>query len=342
MKAAMTAARWCLDIQPGETVLIVTDTEISPLIYYTLAGAIHTMGGIPVISLMRPLPYASAEPPTAVAEAMKSCDIIINCASRTITHSAARHEAQFRHGKRVLVMPAMTEDMLIRGAGAADFEVVKDITGKVVEFLGSGRSVRVTSKHGTDVTFSIDGRPAKPAHGQIRPPELLSVFPGGETPLCPVDGSVNGQIVIDSYMLDVGLVDRPIIWTVKQGQVVDIKGGHAADALLRILEVRGDEYSRYIGEFSVGTNYAARPIGNNIEDKQVYGSVHFAIGTGSSYPPYYFAKYKSSIHLDGVILKPDVFVDDRALITNGEIVIAPRPKDWIASQYYGPDLSLHP
>jgi leucyl aminopeptidase (aminopeptidase T) len=223
MKAAMTAARWCLDIQPGETVLIVTDTEISPLIYYTLAGAIHTMGGIPVISLMRPLPYASAEPPTAVAEAMKSCDIIINCASRTITHSAARHEAQFRHGKRVLVMPAMTEDMLIRGAGAADFEVVKDITGKVVEFLGSGRSVRVTSKHGTDVTFSIDGRPAKPAHGQIRPPELLSVFPGGETPLCPVDGSVNGQIVIDSYMLDVGLVDRPIIWTVKQGQVVDIK-----------------------------------------------------------------------------------------------------------------------
>jgi len=323
MKSARTVVEDCLGIKPGETVTIVSDTEISPLVYHTLSGAVTAAGGIATIVIMEPLPHASAEPPSVVAAAMRESDAFINVCSRTISHTKARYVAQFEYKRRYVIMPATTEDMLISGAATADYKKLKEVGLKVIDVLTKGKQVRVISDYGTDVSFSIEGRPPKNVF-EAREPGSVAIFPGAEAPLGPVEDTVNGTIVIDRFILEIGLVSEPVTWKVRNGKVYEITGGREAEQLKEYLSKHGDENSMYIGEFSIGLNPYARSIGSNLEDKEVYGSVHIAIGSGVHYPPYYTAKYHSKTHIDGLMLKPTVFVDGKKLVDKGEIVGAPR------------------
>lgn len=328
-KTARSAIEDCLRIKPGETVTIVTDTEISPLVYHSLAGAVIAAGGIPTIVIMEPLAHVNAEPPAAVAAAMRESDAFINACSRTISHTKARLAAQLEYKRRTLNMATATEDMLINGASTADYKKVREIGRKVVDVLNKGKQVRVVSDYGTDVTFSIEGRPVKVLFEPLDASnyEQSALFPGGETPLCPVEGTTNGTIVIDRFILDIGLLSKPVTWKVRDGKVYEITGGFEADQLKEYLRKYGDENSLYIGEFSIGINYAARSIGSNLEDKQSYGSVHIGIGSGVPNLPHYSPKYHSKTHIDGLMFKPTVFVDGKVLVDKGEIVVAPRPLD---------------
>jgi leucyl aminopeptidase (aminopeptidase T) len=324
MKTTRSAIEDCLGVKPGETVTIVSDTEVSPLVYHGLAAAVLGVGAIPTIVIMEPLPHSSAEPPPAVAAAMRESDAFINACSRTITHTQARYEANLKFKKRYLLMPGVTEDMLMNGSSTADLKKVKKIASKVFDALNGSKEVHVSSDYGTDVTFSSKDRRPKQLL-EAHEPATMAVFPGGEMNICPVEDTANGTIVIDRFLLDIGLLSEPVTWKVKNGRVYEITGGREADQLKEYLEKHGDENSLCIGEFSIGLNYEARSVGNNIEDKQVYGSVHIAIGSGVTNHPYYTAKYHSATHIDGLMLKPTVLVDGKVLVNKGEIVGAPRP-----------------
>jgi leucyl aminopeptidase (aminopeptidase T) len=326
---AQTAAvlvRDTLGLAGGEEVCIVTDTEVSPLVYYGLAGAICAAGASCSVVVMPPLLVPSAEPPRAVAAAMTECDYLLGCASRSITHSRACHAAYVERGVKYVVMSNATEDMLIRGAATADFEVVRDISLRTREELNSGTSIHITSPGGTDVTFDTTGRPFFPYYGRFEDGATITIFPGGEVNTTPLEDSGEGTIVFDEFMMEVGLLRDPIVWSLHEGRITSITGGTEASQLEEIIETRGDEYSRYIGELSVGTNYAARSVGSALEDKQVYGRVHIACGTGlSAADGSYRAKYQSSLHLDGVMSRPTVTVDGREVVRDGVIIAAPRP-----------------
>ncbi|HEX4305961.1 MAG TPA: aminopeptidase [Solirubrobacterales bacterium] len=316
-----------LKLEPGEEVCIVTDTEISPLVYYSIAGAVKAAGGVAQVVVMEPLSVPSAEPPRGIAAAMANCDYILNCCSRSITHSRAAHEAYLDRGIPYVVMSNVTEDMLLRGAATADFDLVREISLNTREALNAGTEIHITTAAGTDVTFDTTGRPFSALYGQFDDGATVTVFPGGEVNTTPLEDSGNGRIVIDSLMMEVGLLDEPIVWELRDGHIDSISGGKEARQLERIVETEGDEFSRYIGELSVGTNYAARSIGSAFEDKEVYGTVHIALGTGvaavdGSWKP----KYQSSLHLDGVIAEPTVEVDGKAVVRDGEILVAPRPE----------------
>lgn len=315
-----------LELKRGETVCIVTDTEVSPLVYYTIAGAIRAGGGIPTLVVMEPLDVPGSEPAPAVAAAMLECDFLINCCSRSITHSRAAHAAYVGRGIRYVVMSNATEDMLLRGAATADYEIVRDISLKTRDALNRGTNVHVTSPDGTDVFFDTSDRPFFPYYSKFENGSTVTVFPGGEVNCTPNEHSGEGRIVFDAFMMEIGLLREPIVWELKEGRIVSISGGAEARDFEHILETRGDEYSRYIGELSIGTNYAARSIGSALEDKEVYGRVHIACGTGvSAGDGSWTAKYQSTLHLDGIISRPTVEVDDVRIVDEGEILAAPRP-----------------
>jgi leucyl aminopeptidase (aminopeptidase T) len=256
---------------------------------------------------------------------MLECDFLINCASRSITHSHAAHVAWVDRKIPYVVMSNMTEDLLINGAATADYRVVRDISLKLAEDLNTGTEVRITTALGTDITFDTTGRPFTPYYGKIEGGLTTTIFPGGEVNTCPLEHSGNGRIVIDCFIMEVGLLSEPVTWVVKDGQVVEIKGGREAAALEQILHDKGDQYSRFIGELAIGTNYRARSIGSALEDKEVYGQVHIAIGSGVSSAGVYKARYQSTLHLDGVIARPNVLVNGRTVVQEGEILAAPRP-----------------
>lgn len=325
-RTADSFVRNSLEVKPGEEVCIVTDTEISPLVYYSIAGAVKAAGGIAQILVMEPLLVPSAEPPRAIAAAMLECDYLVNCCSRSITHSRAAHDAYVERRIPYVVMSNVTEDMLLRGAATADFDIVRDITLKTRDALNAGTTIHITSPEGTDVTFDITGRPFSPYYGKFENGVTITVFPGGECNTTPLEDSANGRIVVDAFMMEIGLLSEPIVWDLEDGKIVNISGGREARQLEVILETRGDEFSRYIGELAIGTNYAARSIGSSFEDKEVYGTVHIACGTGiSSADGSWKARYQSTLHLDGILSNPTVKADGKVVVEDGEIVVAPRP-----------------
>lgn len=289
-----------------ESALIVTDTEVSPLVYHTMAGVLQTKGIDPTISIQPQLDAPNAEPTDELAGGMENTDIIVNMMTYTITHSSAIEHARHDLGVEYILLANATEDTLSRGAVEAEPAEVDKFTNRVADILQDASQVEVTSPHGTDVEMSIEGRD-----------QVIANYPLGETPTCPVEETVNGTIVHDSFMMGVGLLDEPIVWEVEDGRIQEISGGREATALRNYIDAHGDKNSYWIGEFSVMTNHEARPNGNYIEHKEVAGGVHMALGTGTELG----GKYRSSIHLDGVQLEPTVEVDGEVILDQGEFTI---------------------
>lgn len=79
--------------------------------------------------------------------------------------------------------------------------------------------------------------------------------------------------------------------------------------------IDGVENGDNLGEISIGTNPAARFLGNITEDKKQVGTVHFALGNSVV-----GGTVKAPIHVDLLLLTPTVEVDGEILVQDGKIV----------------------
>jgi leucyl aminopeptidase (aminopeptidase T) len=221
--------------------------------------------------------------------------------------------------------------------------VTEDMT-KVMErkhFVGqnvfgvSARSCRVTSRHGTDFTYGVEGRifvPPLPGEG-FDPYKITDfqkdenrktgklyyyLFPTGEFNVAPIEGSANGKLVIDLCMHHIGRIHDPIELTVTDGRVVGIDGGHEARMLADHLAEYGDENAYMCpAEASVGVNAKSLIRGIQREDKNIIGTMHFGLGTNIDVG----GTVMSRIHMDGVILQPTLYVDGAKKIDCGRFLV---------------------
>ncbi len=304
-----------LNVKKGESVLILTDTSVEEVVYESLAAAVYEVPGIPTILIIPPPAAFGHELPEIAAAAILKADTLIAACCVSATHTDAVRKG-LGAGVKYIAMGGVNSDMLTHGAATADYAEVNRITNRFTEIMTRGERVRVTSTQGTDITFSIKGRKVYPLTGVFHP-GTIACFPDGEAACAPVEGTAQGLIAIETSMHHVGRCQSPIRLTVKEGRVVHIEGKEEAELLRKVLETRGDDNSYNIAEFAIGTNPEARCIGNPQEDKKTLGSIHIAIGDnltlgGSIY---------SRTHLDGLILKPVVYIDDKMIIDNGRPVI---------------------
>lgn len=326
VRHATTLVQRTLRVRPEQQICIAADSEVSPLLVWTIAGAVSAAGGIPSVVHYEALARPGMDPPAPVGAALLAADAIVACVSRSISFSKYVQEAYLGRKIPYVVMSNATEDMLMRGAATADVDLVADIGYRTRDALNRGTTVRVTTPHGTDVTFDTGERPWYSYSSFFEDGATAAVFPGGEVNTCPNEHSGEGRIVIDSFMMEIGRLREPIVWELRGGRIVSIEGGEEAARLERLLAEHGDENARWIGELAIGTNYAARTIGSALEDKQVYGHCHVALGTGVSAPDgRYTRRYTSTLHLDGVMTAPTVTVDGETVVAAGEILAAPRP-----------------
>lgn len=66
-------------------------------------------------------------------------------------------------------------------------------------------------------------------------------------------------------------------------------------------------------ELGIGTNDAAILNGVILEDEKVYGTVHIAFGTNTSFG----GTNKAECHMDGIILNPTLYLDNILVIDKG-------------------------
>jgi len=312
MHSAEKLVRDVIGVQKEDQVLVITDA-MKLSVGEVFAMACRGLGAETILSIMPLTAEHGSEPPGIIAAAMKAADVVFAPTTYAITHTRARLEA-FAAGTRVAILRGVTEDMMIKGAMTVDFEKLKALTGKVAQRLSEANEITVTSATGTEITFSVARRKAFALDGYFHEDYGFAVLPPGESPTCPKEGTANGTIVIDYSMDGLGRLSEPLTLTVKKGVVLSVRGGSQEVQFIEQIFER-DPTARNLAEFAIGTNPKARLIGNLAEDKKLYGTVHFAIGDNKSLG----GIVESSVHLDGLILKPTVRTGKSILVEAGKI-----------------------
>lgn len=310
-----------LNTEPGQDVLIVTDTEIEPIVMKALATAADELGRHPTICIMTPRAAHQQDPTPPVAEAMKKSDLNLLVTSTAIIHSPAAFEVM-KMRKKCVAMEQVTADMLTRGATTADYEKMQEVGRTIRERWTKGKHVTVTAENGTNFSADIEGRPGFFVAGVVNEQpgiEMYScAFPDGEAGISPVEGTGEGTVVYDGTIHYVGYIREPIRLTVKKGWVEKVEGGREADLIRKAIKEHGDEYSYNCpAEISIGINPKARHTGVMREDKKIYGSSHIAMGSSIDTA----GTIKSKTHIDGVVMRPKIEIDGEVIVENGKLHI---------------------
>lgn len=300
----------CMGVKENETVLVLTDDH-KLSIGSELYKEAQKFAKEAVLMVMKPRKVSGEEPPEVVAKAMKNFDVIICPTSTSITHTNAKIEA-VKQGARLASMPGITEEMFEKGAITADYNEVEALTLKFTELLTKAKTAKIV-KDGHTLEMSLENRAGVPSTGIYRNPGEAGNLPSGEAYIAPVEDSANGSMIIDGSMVGVGILKSPLYIEVKDGKLVKLEG-EDADKLNVLFE---NERNSTLGELGIGTNPAARLTGVILEDEKIYGTVHIAFGTNTSFG----GVNKANCHLDGVIMNPTLYLDEQLVIDNGKIVI---------------------
>ena len=309
-----------VNARAGDQVLIITDTNVDPLVWQALAAAAYELEMHPTVALSPPPPYHHANPTPPAARAMEDADLTLCVTSRAVIHSPALHAAM-KAGRKCIAMEEVTPDMLREGACTADILAMMAHGRKYRALWTQGKEVRVTSALGTNLRASIQGRPGYVCAGQIERQEGIDLycaaFPDGEVGIAPVEDTVEGVIVWDTTAHQVGRLREPIELEVSGGRAIRFSGGDQAEALQEYLLQHGDGLSFNVGEISIGLNPNSPVTGIIRVDKKLAGSCHIALGMNADVG----GKLACKTHIDGVIRRPTVAIDGQVVVDGGRLVV---------------------
>lgn len=313
-EAALVAARDCLGVKKNETVLIVTDSERRK-IGKALFEICQDLAAETLYMQMISRKVNGAEPPQAITEAMKAVDVVICPTTMSLTHTDARRAA-CKAGARVGTMPGITEDIMVRTM-RADYHEIARLTEKISAILSEGKMAHLTTPAGTDIRIPIDGINAISSTGLVLEPGTFGNLPSGESYLMPKEGESEGVYVVDGSLAGIGMISgEPVRITVERGMAVKIEGSDQARQFDETVRSLGEK-ARTLAELGVGTNSMAEIKGTILEDEKVLGTVHLALGNNVSMG----GTSNVGFHVDGILLKPTLKIDDRKILENGKMLI---------------------
>jgi aminopeptidase len=317
----------CLRVEPGESVVVITDQKTME-VGEALRDAVHQDASAQADLLVmeeygdRPLAF-----PEAIARAMKRADCSIYAARGVPGELSSFRKPMLqvvdaspglRHAHMVGITRAIMEDGM-----RTDYSEIQRVSQAVYEQVKDAQSIRVTSPAGTDfhARFNPEWR-WKISDGLITP-ESWCNLPDGEVFTAPY--TVEGVVVVDGCFGDFlsekyGLIEAtPVRIEVSRGRAVPGSVSSANEELrndLCKILFETDENSDRVGEFAIGTNVGLTVlIGNLLQDEKFPG-VHVAFG--DPYPEKTNADWHSRSHVDGVIQRTTITVDGSVLMEAGK------------------------
>ncbi|HEX7358300.1 MAG TPA: aminopeptidase [Ignavibacteriaceae bacterium] len=312
--ASAIAIKDCMGTKKDEKILVITDEQKREIGLSLHNNAIR-LGYQSLLIEMKSGKINGEEPSDVVADLMQKFDVVFCPTAKSLTHTDARRNASAK-GVRIATFPGITKEVMIRGLNA-DYKKISALTIKLQKILETGKIIRVTAPAGTDISFSIEGRKAYASKGLFHAKGESGNLPTGEAFLAPVEGSSNGVFVVDGSMAGLGLIKNANIKIeVENGYATRITGGTLAKKLKSMLDKVGKD-ARNIAEFGIGTNDSAKLSGVLLEDEKVMGTIHIALGNNVSMG----GSVNVPIHLDGVVKKPTVWMDNKLLMKDGQLLV---------------------
>lgn len=257
----------------------------------------------------------------AALQALESADLVIDLVF--LLWSPEQQRLQDK-GARVL-MAVEPVDML------AKLFPTEDQTRRVdfsVDLLRNAKSMRITSRAGTDVTYELGKYNVLGQRGFVAEPGGWDHWPSG---FCLTAGAdVNGRVVVDQGDIIAApfgrYVQDPIDFTIEGGMVTSVKGGVDAQLLRDHFAGFNDPRGYAISHIGWGVNENARwsseanrSDGFGQESRAYYGNVMFSLGPnlevgGDNDTPAHadLPMRGCSVHLDGepIMIDGDFVVDE--------------------------------
>ncbi|RDI95735.1 aminopeptidase [Meiothermus sp. QL-1] len=349
---ATLLADYCLELKPGQTLLVEAEPAALPLLEPLHAVALER-GAYPIVQLF---PAASSRPfflygeawldvPPAQLGLMRAVDasLRIESAQNPLELSDIPPErlSRFRKGwqpyqqersKRRWCLTLYPTPGYAQQAGmpTAEFRTLVeralylDHPDPVLAWLELSRFQAALIERlqrareirleaeGTDLRLRVEGRSWVNSDGRRN-------MPSGEVFTAPIETSVEGEVRFNLPSTALGQRVRGVHLRFQAGRVVEARAEEGEAYLRAMLET--DAGARCLGELGIGTNYGlSRPTGLVLYDEKIGGTVHLALG--QSYPETGGTNV-SAIHWDLVLdLRPGgrIWVDGEVLQEDGRFV----------------------
>ncbi|HXR31286.1 MAG TPA: aminopeptidase [Solirubrobacterales bacterium] len=308
--AVRAVLRDCLRVEPGEEVLVICNPvteDIGALMRIEAEGD----GAKATLAVISELDSNGAEPPTPVAAAMISANVVLAPTIQSLSHTYARRAAN-QAGARVATLPGVTADMLARLMNA-DMQALRRRGAALAAAMRSGSEARITCQHGSDLRLGLGDRIPIADAGVIDSPGAFGNLPCGEAFVAPT--TAEGTLVVDGSIAGVGMVETPVELTVREGHLTDATGPEGS-ALLELLTKHGEDGTN-VAELGIGTNEEATLTGNILEDEKILGTAHVAFGASAAIG----GAVQVPVHLDCVILEPSVAIDGEEIVRSGDLLV---------------------
>jgi leucyl aminopeptidase (aminopeptidase T) len=300
-----------MGLRASESLLVVYD-ETTLRIGESLFEAGMQLGARALALRIPPLLKNGEEPFPVVARAMALSDVVVAATGKSLTHTQAKKSA-CAEGARVATMPGITEDMFFNGPITADYTKVSELTKKVCLLLDEAGEAELRSGEAV-LRMSLEGRRGVVSDGVYRNSGESGNLPSGEAFMAPVEGTAEGDVLVDGSFAGLGVLESPLRLVFSKGVLVRAEGPDAA----RLETMLGENaFARNLAELGIGTNEKARVTGVILEDEKIYGTVHIALGSNDTFG----GTVSAGIHVDGIITKPELLLDGRTVVKSGRVLV---------------------
>ncbi|MFC2001535.1 aminopeptidase [Chloroflexota bacterium] len=321
MKGIDTIVKNCMEVRPGQNILIVTDDYARSIkISQQVAEACDSEGAEVVMAIMAARTHQGQEPPRSIAEAMQVVDIIFQVSdSFSILHTNAGKSARDKGIKYVSAASRLGEDYFNREISVDDLNRIKERTERLAEIMSSADEARFTSGYGNEIRMSLKDRKGIAIHPLNRT-GIITVPDYAEAAVAPVEGSTEGILVVDGWIRNWNFTFRePLQLTVKSGKVVEVSGPEDYVGRLKDLLAMDEQSSNCAAELGIGTSHTMlkEVVWGQRSGPGLAGTAHIAVGRNNDIG----GKTLSQIHYDLIVTKPTVWLDDLCVLENGELKI---------------------
>ncbi len=350
---AALLAEYCLDLQPGQTVLIEAEPAALPLLE-ALQEVVLQCGAYPIFQLFpaaasRPFfLYGEAwlnQPPQPQMQLMEHVDASLRIESAQnpleLSDIPPARIAQYRTGWRPYLQTRARKRWCLTlyptagyaqqaGMSTAGFRAFveqalyldrPDPVAAWRELSAFQASLIDRLQKVGEIRIQADGtdlRLSVQGRSWINSDGKRNM-PSGEVFTGPLEASAEGEVRFNLPTVVSGRRVEGVYLRFQQGRVVEASAEAGEEYLLRMLGA--DPGARYLGELGIGTNFGInRPTGIILYDEKIGGTLHLALG--QSYPET-GGTNTSSIHWDLILdLRQGgrLLADGEVLQENGQFV----------------------
>jgi 2,5-dihydroxypyridine 5,6-dioxygenase len=193
--------------------------------------------------------------------------------------------------------------------------------------LSNAKTLRITSRHGTDVVYKLGVYPTVGEYGYTDKPGRWDHWPAAFVFTGGADDGVDGKIVLspgDVLLPFNTYVREPVVYTIEKGFVQDIRGGLEAELIKSYMGEFKDPRGMGMSHVGWGLDHRAQwhgltqfPGGMGMELRSFYGNVMFSTGPNNELG----GPNDTACHLDIPMRDCSLFLDNEPIVVDGKIVV---------------------